>query len=586
MKLDDIFVDRIGDWGRFQTLAVFFTSLSSLPMALHTVSLIFIGGSEQSYWCALPTNEFDNFSHEALKDVFIPSKLGADGVKVYSKCEIYNLDNNSRQDISEAITAEAILKLNSTFYASGVSDNQTTATRRCNAWQYGEDGRYKTSLLTQYGLYCEREWLLPLSQTLFMAGWMAGNIVFGSLADRYGRMKVIPLGFLVNTAIGIAMPFIPNYFVYIFFRFLIGVTSGGPYTVLYVLALELCGKKYRICVSSCISAGFNISLCLMAGIGYAMAPVNHITMQLIIGSIPFIIVFYHWIFHESPRWLVSMHRYEGAKVIVKKIAKFNKRPKSKYEDDMLFEEESAELSCDKSASLEKLSEKKYTALDLFRTPNIRRITIATYVQWFSCAFVWYGMIFAGGSLGANVYINLCISGIVGIVGNILCVPLLNFFGRRPTTVTFMTLMALSLLASIPLVGNPEFETALIAVVFVGKLCTVIAFDTIWLHSTEVFPTCIRAVGVSTGCLMARLGALISPLVAKLATIQTSLPLIVFATVAVLATFCCIQLPETNKRRLPETIEEGEEFAKFSLSCRKPCKKKMRLNKPDPTLHSV
>ncbi|XP_064651408.1 organic cation transporter protein-like isoform X2 [Lineus longissimus] len=446
MTLDDVLVRHIGHFGRFQGVALFLTVLSSLPAGWHILAYIFISGGTQDYWCALPTGSFGNASQEQLKDIFIPSEI-KNGKRKFSSCEIYDFDIKNVSKFTLNILRSGDL-VNGSDVRGNISDR-----RRCVQWEYENNGRYSSSILTQYELYCEKEWLIPVSQSCIMAGWLLGNFVFGSLADRFGRMRVIPVGFLMTFVIGLIMPFIPNYYAYLLFRFFLGVTTGGSYTVCFVLLLEYCGTKHRVLSNISFHGGFNGAVVLLSGIAYAMAPVNHITMQIILGCVPFCMIFYKFILVESPRWLVSNQQYDEARKNIRKIAKFNGRPLA---DDVVlaFPQDRALIN----GELEMMSEhpeKKYTVLDLFRTPNIRRATLASYVQWFACSFIFYGLIFIGGSLGANVYINTAISGLCGVVGGFASLPVLKYLGRRTTGVSSLFIMTISLFASIFLIGKPE-----------------------------------------------------------------------------------------------------------------------------------
>ena len=44
-----------------------------------------------------------------------------------------------------------------------------------------------TSLVTEFNLVCDDEWLLPFSQSVFFAGVLVGAAVFGHLGDLLGR---------------------------------------------------------------------------------------------------------------------------------------------------------------------------------------------------------------------------------------------------------------------------------------------------------------------------------------------------------------------------------------------------------------
>ena len=46
------------------------------------------------------------------------------------------------------------------------------------------------SIVTDWDLVCEREWLAKLTQPSFMLGVLIGALLFGDIADRYGNLIV------------------------------------------------------------------------------------------------------------------------------------------------------------------------------------------------------------------------------------------------------------------------------------------------------------------------------------------------------------------------------------------------------------
>ena len=40
--------------------------------------------------------------------------------------------------------------------------------------------------LFQFGLVCKKDFLVQLVTTIYMAGFMTGCVVFGTISDRYG----------------------------------------------------------------------------------------------------------------------------------------------------------------------------------------------------------------------------------------------------------------------------------------------------------------------------------------------------------------------------------------------------------------
>ena len=81
---------------------------------------------------------------------------------------------------------------------------------------------------------------------------------------------------------------------------------------------------------------------------------------------------------ESIPWLIAKKNYHGAKKVTKWAAKINSIPFPQH----LFDdaEKEGEETVDKSsqALVEGEPEYRYTFLDLFRTPVIRRYTIITF----------------------------------------------------------------------------------------------------------------------------------------------------------------------------------------------------------------
>ncbi|KAL0169888.1 hypothetical protein M9458_034484 [Cirrhinus mrigala] len=91
----------------------------------------------------------------------------------------------------------------------------------------------------------------------------------------------------------------------------------------------------------------------------------------------------------------------------------------------------------------------------------------------------------------------------------------------------------------------------------GKGLSEASFTTVFLYTTELYPTVMRQNGLGYASFMARLGASISPLIMLLEDMWKFLPEVIFCTVAIFSGLIAWLLPETNNTRLPETIEDIE-----------------------------
>lgn len=96
---------------------------------------------------------------------------------------------------------------------------------------------FNSTIQSEWDLVCNRSILSSLSQTIFMLGILFGNMVFGVLADKFGRRKPLVFAVIIQLFFGVAASFSPNYWLFIIFRFVIGLATGGTMITSWV---ELC----------------------------------------------------------------------------------------------------------------------------------------------------------------------------------------------------------------------------------------------------------------------------------------------------------------------------------------------------------
>ena len=67
-----------------------------------------------------------------------------------------------------------------------------------------------SSLVTEFHLVCEDQWLLPFSQSVFFAGVLVGAAVYGHLGDLLGRRTAFLIGMVQTSVAGIAAAYSPD----------------------------------------------------------------------------------------------------------------------------------------------------------------------------------------------------------------------------------------------------------------------------------------------------------------------------------------------------------------------------------------
>lgn len=86
---------------------------------------------------------------------------------------------------------------------------------------------FTNTIQSEWDLVCTRSSLSSLSQTIFMLGILVGNMLFGVLADKFGRRLPLVIAVIIQLIFGVATSFAPNYWMFVFFRFVTAVATGG-----------------------------------------------------------------------------------------------------------------------------------------------------------------------------------------------------------------------------------------------------------------------------------------------------------------------------------------------------------------------
>lgn len=135
-------------------------------------------------------------------------------------------------------------------------------------------------------------------------GMLIGGILFGVLADKYGRVKVFTytvLLFAVGTALtGLATNIEQVYL----FRFIAGLGAGGEYGIGMALVAEAWPKNKQGRASSYVSVGAQYGVILAALLSAVILPTLGWRALFFVGVVPVIFAFIvRKNLDESPKWL-------------------------------------------------------------------------------------------------------------------------------------------------------------------------------------------------------------------------------------------------------------------------------------------
>jgi MFS transporter, SHS family, lactate transporter len=131
-------------------------------------------------------------------------------------------------------------------------------------------------------------------ETLFytLAMRPLGALLFGMLADRYGRRKPLMANIVFFSLIELLCGFSPNYTVFLILRTVYGIGMGGEWGVGASLAMESAPKKFRGILSGIVQSGYSIGYLLAAVAARFVLPNLGWRAMFWVGGVPALLAFY------------------------------------------------------------------------------------------------------------------------------------------------------------------------------------------------------------------------------------------------------------------------------------------------------
>jgi len=108
---------------------------------------------------------------------------------------------------------------------------------------------------------------MALSLTVTLAFRPVGALIFGLLADRYGRRLPLMIDLVFYSIVEVASGFAPNFTTFLILRALFGIGMGGEWGVGASLTMEKVPAKLRGVLSGLLQEGYAVGY-LMAAIAY------------------------------------------------------------------------------------------------------------------------------------------------------------------------------------------------------------------------------------------------------------------------------------------------------------------------------
>jgi SHS family lactate transporter-like MFS transporter len=156
---------------------------------------------------------------------------------------------------------------------------------------------------------------LVLTITVTLAMRPVGAVIFGLLADRYGRRRPLMANVIFFSVIELLCGFAPNYTVFLILRALYGIGMGGEWGVGASLAMEAAPPKWRGILSGVLQSGYPLGYLLAALAARFIEPAFGWRAMFWIGGAPALLALYiRSKVQESEAW--KQHRAPSTRAIL------------------------------------------------------------------------------------------------------------------------------------------------------------------------------------------------------------------------------------------------------------------------------
>lgn len=520
INLDQVLED-VGPFGVYQKTLYFMLCLPCTLTAFVTLASVFTAAIPP-YRCFIPSCDTPNSTFNWAfdpKDPFANFSIPAGNQSgSFNSCQMFKVAPDSKEECQP-------------------DHFDTSETESCSKWVF-DRSVYNSTVATDFNLVCDKAWQVPLGQSMYFGGVLVGALTFGILADALGRKPCLMFAILLSVVCSIGSGLAPNYPTYLAMDFLVAFGQLGIFQTAFILSVENVGKDYRVFCSIIIEYFFVFGEILLTLVAYFVRDWRSVILYVMGPAAGFLL---YWpILPESVRWLLSQKKYDKAQAEVDRICRWNKTEFVGLDD---YKEQVAENSLPKEGLLDLLKSKVL----LLRSVNV-------CYCWFVVSMSFYGLSMNATSLAGDPYLNFLLVSLVEIPGYTLSYLSMERYGRRKSISISLLIGGVACIIG-PFVP-PTMEWLTIALFLLGKMGVTCAFATVYLFTSELYPTTLRTLGVGFSSMCGRIGAIISPEVASLSSTAFWLPMVIFGGNALLSGAIINFLPETLGEELPDTIADS------------------------------
>ncbi len=377
-------------------------------------------------------------------------------------------------------------------------------------------------------------------------GQALGALTFGWAAERIGRVTTARIAIALFAVMSFACAFTQNYEQLFVLRFFEGIGLGGEIPVASTYISEILRAERRGGRFLAYQMIFPVGLLASGIAGAFVVPKFGWQWMFIIGAVPaFIALFLQRYCPESPRWLASRGRLAEADAIMTDIERIVSRNGAKPLPPV------PDLIIQPLGNQTRWQE-------LFQGRYLSR-TFLVWILWAASYIISYGLAGWIPTLYREVYhlplqqaLNYSIAGPAGsLIGSVICAFMIDWTGRRYWFTAAFFLTAASLI-ELWAVGSSTALGMLLGYGF-SQIWLGSMNMSIFLYTAEIYPTRMRALGVSWASFWLRMAATVGPLIVGFTLPRYGIGgvFLAFSIFAVIGCAAATYMIETRRRVLEE-----------------------------------
>ena len=164
---------------------------------------------------------------------------------------------------------------------------------------------------------------IALAIFLTLAMRPVGALLFGWMADRFGRRPTLMVDIIAYSVFELASAFAPSLTFFLIMRALFGIAMGGEWGVGAALAFETLPAEGRGFFSGVLQEGYVVGNLLAAAVYGTLFPIVGWRGMFVIGALPaFLVIYIRTKVDESPAWLQGRASREAERHAGKDVATY------------------------------------------------------------------------------------------------------------------------------------------------------------------------------------------------------------------------------------------------------------------------